>query len=169
MRAALIRHDAIAESAAERHAGCLVRPRGEGDSHFYVFPCPLDAVAAAATIQEALLHERWSMPEPLRVRMALHTGEANLRDGDYYGPVVNRCARLRGIAHGGQVLLSGATYALVQESPPSGVSFLDLGEHHLPDIAVPERAHQILTPSLPATFPPLRCCGLAVAPAAYSI
>jgi hypothetical protein len=67
------------------------------------------------------------------------------------------------------VLVSGATYALVRESPPSPVSFLDLGEHCLADIAVPERVHQILTPSLPVTFPPLRCCGLAVAPAAYSI
>src|SRR5215475_6388377 len=108
MRAALVQHDAIVEVLTEQHHGAVVRPRGEGDSRFCVFARATDAVAAAAAIQRALHEESWPTPTPIRVRMALHTGEADLREGDYYGPAVNRCARLRGVAHGGQTLLSRA-------------------------------------------------------------
>src|ERR687885_2386729 len=102
MRVALARHDHLIESLVEQHQGVVVRPRGEGDSRFAVFPRASDAVAAAVAIQHALHYEPWPAETRLRVRMALHTGEADLRDGDYYGPAVNRCARLRAIAHGGQ-------------------------------------------------------------------
>src|SRR6478672_9402605 len=118
MRAALARHDHLIESLVEKHQGVVVRSRGEGDSRFAVFPRASDAVAAAAAIQEALHEEPWPQETPLRVRMALHTGEADLRDGDYYGSAVNRCARLRAIAHGGQTVLSLTTEQLVRDALP---------------------------------------------------
>src|ERR687883_302169 len=102
MRLALARHDALVEASGAQHGGTVVRPRGEGDSRFAVFARATAAVAAAAALQQALYAEPWPTPTPLRVRMALHTGEADLRDGDYYGTAVNRCARLRAAAHGGQ-------------------------------------------------------------------
>ena len=98
----LTRHDEIIESEIANKQGMVVKPRGEGDSRFAVFEQAKDAVAAAAVIQKRFFFEQWSTPRPLKIRMALHTGEADLRMGDYYGPVVNRCARLRSIAHGGQ-------------------------------------------------------------------
>src|SRR5947208_10040306 len=90
MRAALARHDALVELLTEQHGGVVVRPRGEGDSRFCVFARATDAVASAAAIQRALVEVAWPTPEPLKVRMALHTGEADLRQGDYYGSAVNR-------------------------------------------------------------------------------
>src|SRR5262245_46898208 len=96
MRAALAEHDALIEFLTEQHGGRVVRPRGEGDSRFCVFARATDAVAAAAAIQQALHAEAWPPEAPLRVRLALHTGEADLRDGDYYGGAVNRAARLPG-------------------------------------------------------------------------
>src|SRR5262249_2421118 len=85
MRAARVQHDAIVEFLTEQHRGQVVRPRGEGDSRFCVFARATDAVRAAAAVQSALQAERWPTPGPVRVRMALHTGEADLREGDYYG------------------------------------------------------------------------------------
>src|SRR5213593_4592003 len=125
-RTAMTRHDEIVEDVVGRHDGMLVRPRGEGDSRFAVFRRATDAVAGAAALQQAFHTEQWRTPAPLRVRMAVHTGEADLRDGDYYGTAVNRCARLRSAAHGGQVLFSGTTQELVQDDLPSGVSLRDL-------------------------------------------
>src|SRR5688500_15149274 len=130
-RAALVRHDQIIEETVGRHGGSVVRPRGEGDSRFAVFPRATDAVKAAAAIQQALHSEPWPTPISLRVRVALHTGEADLREGDYYGSAVNRCARLRAVAHGGQALVSDATQELVSESLPEGLTLRDLGEHRL--------------------------------------
>src|SRR5918911_458476 len=109
MRLALARHDQLIESLVDQYQGVVVRPRGEGDSRFAVFPRASDAVAAAAAVQRALHEEPWPAETPLRVRMALHTGEADVREGDYYGSAVNRCARLRAIAHGGQTGLSTVT------------------------------------------------------------
>src|SRR5438067_10367986 len=82
MRQALTRHDALVESLVAEHAGVVVRPRGEGDSRFAVFARASDAVAAACVLQLALIAEPWTMPEPLGVRMAMHTGEADPREGD---------------------------------------------------------------------------------------
>src|SRR6186997_1442389 len=121
-RAALVRHDALVEQVVVEHDGYLVRPRGEGDSRFAVFARATDAVAAAATLQQALHAEPWPTPAPLRVRMALHTGEADLREGDYYGSAVNRCARLRSLASGGQTLLSQVTHGLVRDVLPPDVT-----------------------------------------------
>src|SRR5207245_6212194 len=93
---------------------------------------------------------------PLRVRMALHTGEADLREGDYYGPAVNRCGRLRGIAHGGQALLSDVTADLMRDAMPEGTSLRDLGEQRLRDLQRLERVFQLVGPGLPDDFMPLR-------------
>src|SRR5689334_9222859 len=143
-RAALARHDALVEEIVQGAGGAVVRPRGEGDSRFAVFSRSTDAVSAAAALQRALFSEPWPTPMPLRVRMALHTGEADLREGDYYGSAVNRCARLRSAAHGGQTLLSQATYDLVRGTLPSGAELLDMGEHRLKDLQRPEHIFQLV-------------------------
>jgi class 3 adenylate cyclase len=120
MRAALVRHDTLLQEGIAAHGGVVATERGEGDSFFALFARPSDALAAACALQRTLAVEVW--PEevaPIRVRMALHTGEAGLHEGaDYRGAAVNRCARLRGVAHGGQVLLSGATFELVRDCLP---------------------------------------------------
>jgi class 3 adenylate cyclase len=131
VRTALARHDALIEQLVEQHRGQVVRPRGEGDSRFAVFGRASDAVAGACAIQRAFVREAWPTPVPLRIRVALHTGEADLRAGDYYGSAVNRCARLRAIAHGGQLVLSGITADLVREGLPAEVGLRDLGQHRL--------------------------------------
>ena len=155
MRAALVRHDRLIESLVDRHGGAVVRPRGEGDSRFAVFDRASDAVAAAVAIQQALHDEAWPTPTPLSVRMALHSGEAELREGDYYGTAVNRCARLRGAAHGGQTLLSAATYDLARDDMPSALGVEDLGERRLRDLTRPEKVFQLVVPGLPSRFPPI--------------
>jgi class 3 adenylate cyclase/tetratricopeptide (TPR) repeat protein/transcriptional regulator with XRE-family HTH domain len=158
MRAALARHDVLLQAGITAHGGVVVTERGEGDSFFALFARPSDALAAACALQHALVAEPWP-PEvaPLRVRMALHTGEAGLRAGaDYRGAAVNRCARLRAVAHGGQVLLSGATYELVRDALPPEVGLRDLGEHRLKDLTRPEHIFQALIPDLPTDFPPLK-------------
>jgi predicted ATPase/class 3 adenylate cyclase len=160
MKAATARHDAIVEEQVARHGGIVVRPRGEGDSRFAVFARASDAVAAATALQEALYAEVWPTARPVRVRLALHTGEADLRGGDYYGAVVNRCARLRAIAHGGQTLVSQTTGELVRGVLPGGTALRDLGEHRLKDLDRPDRVFQLLSPGLPSDFPPLRSLDL---------
>jgi predicted ATPase/class 3 adenylate cyclase len=152
---ALTRHDQLIETIVAQHAGVLIRPRGEGDSRFAVFDHATDAVIAAVAIQQALAAEPWPTPTPLRVRMALHTGEADLREGDYYGAAVNRCARLRGLAHGGQTLLSMVTAKLAHDDLPNGVGLRDMGEHRLKDLSRPEQVYQLLAPGLADEFPPL--------------
>jgi class 3 adenylate cyclase len=125
MRQVMARHDALLTAVFEQHDGVVVRPRGEGDSLFVVFVRASDAVAAALDGQRAVQAEDWGVVRPLRVRMGLHTGEADLREGDYYGSAVNRCARIRGVWHGGQVLLSKATSKLVRCALPLGASLVD--------------------------------------------
>ncbi|HEY3284236.1 MAG TPA: AAA family ATPase [Armatimonadota bacterium] len=156
MRSACARHDALVESVVDAHDGVLVRPRGEGDSRFAVFPLATNAVTAASVLQTALHAETWPREAALRVRIALHTGEADLREGDYYGAAVNRCARLREIAHGGQTLLSQATAGLVQDSLPRHTRLLDLGDHLLRDLERSERVYQLTPAGLPEAYPSLR-------------
>jgi predicted ATPase/class 3 adenylate cyclase/uncharacterized protein HemY len=155
MRTAMVRHDALIETAVTQLGGRVVKPRGEGDSRFAVFEHAASAVAAAAAIQRTLADEPWDLPAPLRVRIALHSGEADLREDDYYGPTVNRCARLRSAAHGGQTLMSQATYRLAEGELPAETSLRDLGEHRLKDLVQPEHIYQILVPGLQADFPAL--------------
>ncbi|HWB65753.1 MAG TPA: AAA family ATPase [Mycobacteriales bacterium] len=156
MGAAMAAHDALVESTIGAGGGRLVRPRGEGDSRFAVFNSPRDALSAAAALSLALHGQEWATAEPIRVRMAIATGEADLRAGDYYGDVVNRCARLRGIAHPGQVLVASATAQMVTSlGVPDGLSLADLGEHRMKDLSRPERVFQLNHINRPTSFPAL--------------
>lgn len=139
MRAAVARHDELVEGAVEARNGAVVRPRGEGDSRFCVFLSPQDAAEAALDVCEALARERWATPQPIEIRAALTTGEADLRAGDYYGPDVNRCARIRSLARPNQVLTTEATAGGLR--PPVGTA--DLGVHELKDIPRPERVFEV--------------------------
>jgi predicted ATPase/class 3 adenylate cyclase len=156
MLEALRQHDEAIEEAVAAHGGIPVRPRGEGDSRFIVFANAYDAVAGAAAMQRRLASVDWATPETLRVRAALHTGIADLRGGDYYGSAVNRAARLRGIAHGGQIIMSRSTWELVRDRLPEGVTVQDLGDHGLKDLTRPERVFQVTPKGLPDQYPPLR-------------
>ena len=155
MAQAIPRYETLAASVLSPQGGALIKSRGEGDSLFAVFARATDAVAAACALQQAFHAEEWPPETPVRVRIALHTGEAELRDGDYYGQAVNRCARLRAIGHGGQTLLSAATFELVRDGLPPDAGFKDLGEQKLRDLQRPERVYQLLPPGLPTDFPPL--------------
>src|SRR5215472_15005149 len=155
MRAAMARHDALLTRVFEQHDGVVVRPRGEGDSLFVVFIRATDAVAAAHAAQRALAADDWGVVGPLRVRMGLHTGEADIREGDYYGAAVNRTARIRAAGHGGQVLLSEVTARLVRAALPPDATLLDLGQHRLKDLSEPEQLFQLSAPGLADAFPPL--------------
>ena len=117
------------------------------------------AVACAIDLQHSLGAEPWPKGAEIKVRVALHTGEAELRDGTYYGVAINRCARLRALAHGGQVLLSGATADLLADGLPEPASLVDLGPHRLRDLARAERVWQLVHPQLVRHFPPLRGAG----------
>ena len=154
MRPALARHDQILRDAVEGHRGHIVKTTGDG--LHAVFVTTRDAVDAALAAQMSLAREDWGAPGELRVRMGLHTGDAEVRDGDYYGPATNRAARVMASAHGGQVVLSHATEEIVRDSLPEGVALVDLGEHRLPDLARPERVFQLAAPGLRRDFPPLR-------------
>jgi predicted ATPase/class 3 adenylate cyclase len=156
MRDALARHDELIERYVAAHAGRVVRPRGEGDSRFAVFARASDAVAAALAIQRAFRAEDWPAEVAVRVHMAVHTGEADLRAGDYYGSSVNRCARLRSLAHGGQALVSQATRDLAHASLPPDAGLRDLGWHRLRGLAEPEHVYQLTHPQIEADFPPLQ-------------
>jgi predicted ATPase/class 3 adenylate cyclase len=153
MRKVLGRHDSILTEGIEGSGGRALLDRGEGDSFFAVFTRPADAVTAALRIQKALLAEAWPDGAPVLVRMAIHTG---LAGEDYRGPDTNRAARIRAIGHGGQVLVSHSTQALLQRALPDGMALLDLGEHALKDVSAPERVFQLAHPDLPSEFPRLR-------------
>ncbi len=149
-------HDLAAE-AVQAHGGVLPEEQGEGDSAVAVFVRASDAVACVLDLQRALRAEPWPEGVELRVRVALHTGEAVLRDArNYTGPSIHRCARLRAIGHGGQTLLSRSTYELVADSLPDGVSVRDLGLHRLRDLARPEQVYQLCHVDLPEDFGALR-------------
>jgi predicted ATPase/class 3 adenylate cyclase len=154
MGAALERHDTILHSAIHTRGGRVFSTGGDGLAA--VFARSVDAVAAAADAQAALTIEAWPADAPVRVRMGVHTGEAIERDGDYFGPALNRVARLMAMAHGGQVLVSHATEQLVGGSLPKGVELSDLGEHRLRDLSRPERIFQLCAPGCDSRFPPLR-------------
>src|SRR5438552_3783843 len=106
MRSALARHDALLRGAVESRRGRVVKSTGDG--LHAAFERASDALGAALDAQRALVAEAWDLPRPLRARMGLHTGADEQREGDYYGPVVNRAARVMQAGHGGQVLLSQA-------------------------------------------------------------
>jgi predicted ATPase/class 3 adenylate cyclase len=155
MQHALARHDALLRRCVEENDGAVVKTTGDG-CHA-VFARAEDGVAAALAGQRALAEETWDPAiGRLLVRMGLHTGTAELREGDYYGPPVNRAARLMSVAHGGQILLSRITQALVLEQLPKQVSTIDLGRLRLRDLDRPESIFQLVAADLPSEFPPLR-------------
>jgi predicted ATPase/DNA-binding SARP family transcriptional activator len=144
MSDAVARHDLIIEDAVGAADGELVRTKGEGDSTFSVFAHPADALAAAATLHESLASERSSTTAPLRVRAGVHTGDAECRNRDWYGPAVNRAARLRALANGAQTLVSGVTAGLVADQPPEGMRLLYRGRRTLRGIERPEEVWELV-------------------------
>jgi predicted ATPase/class 3 adenylate cyclase len=126
----------------------------EGDSFFVVFRSPLSAVDAAAHIQRRLADAPFAAT--VRVRMGLHTGQGHLAGGDYVGIDVHRAARIAAAGHGGQILVSDTTRALVEPDLPPTFALVDLGLHRLKDLAHPERLYQLSVEGLPPKFPPLR-------------
>jgi predicted ATPase/class 3 adenylate cyclase len=154
MAVALGRHDALMRDAIAAHGGEVFKT--VGDAFCAAFSTAPAAVAAAIDAQRALAAEDFSAVGGAFVRMALHTGTAQERDRDYFGPTVNRVARLLAIGHGEQVLISGATAELLQGEMPPETSLLDLGAQRLKDLARAERAYQLVAPGLRESFPPLR-------------
>jgi predicted ATPase/class 3 adenylate cyclase/Tfp pilus assembly protein PilF len=153
MSGALSRHDEIMRTAIEAHNGHVFKT--VGDAFHATFSAAPDALEAALEAQRALLHEAWDLTGPLRVRMALHTGVAEERDGDYFGPSLNRVARLLSAGHGGQILLSLATRELVRDRLPDESGLRDLGERRLKDLSSPEHVFQITASGLRSEFPSL--------------
>ena len=143
MAAALEAHDGLVATTAESHGGQLLKAKGEGDSTLAVYRRASDAVAAAVELQGALAQTSWPGDLDLRVRVAVHTGEAQERDSDYFGPALNRAARLRGLARGGVTVLSQATTEIVQERLPEEVELVDLGRQELPGLSRPENVFEL--------------------------
>ena len=157
MALAVPEHYALLEEAVALHGGVRPVEQGEGDSIVAAFSRGSDAAAAALEIQRRMRAHAWPEGPPLRVRVALHTAEAQLRDeGNYFGLALSRCARLRELAHGGQVLLSGATHDLVVDRLPTGAQLADRGVHRLRDLGRPEHVHELLAEDAPQEFPALR-------------
>jgi predicted ATPase/class 3 adenylate cyclase len=153
MKEAVERHDAILRDAVEGSDGRVVKLTGDG--LMAVFPSARDGVTACLEAQRMLQAETWGETGPLRVRMGLHAGEAQRRSGDFYGPPVNRAARIMAAGHGGQVLLSALVAAEAGGSLPEGAALRDLGDHRLKDLSQPERIFQLVHPALATDFPPL--------------
>lgn len=154
MRVAVARHDAMLREAIESQRGQIVKTTGDGVHA--VFTTAQDAVAASVIAQRALQNEKWDERITLRVRMGMHTGTSEEREGDFYGSVVNRAARLMGVGSGGQVLLSKTTFELARDQTPREISFRDLGEHRLRDLSRPEHIYQLIAPGLALDFVPLK-------------
>jgi predicted ATPase/class 3 adenylate cyclase/DNA-binding CsgD family transcriptional regulator len=155
MTSAVAALDRLLTETTAAHNGVRPVEQGEGDSFVVAFARATDAVACALELQRAPL-------SPIRMRIGLHTGEIQLRDeGNYIGPTINRAARLRDLAHGGQTVLSGATEPLVVDWLPTEAWLADLGTHPLRDFSRPERVAQLCHPDLPNDFPPLRVSDVA--------
>lgn len=148
MQIALARHDEILRDAIEERGGYVFKT--VGDAYCAAFPTATDALEAAISAQRALHTGSQDEESLLRVRIAMHTGAAEERGGDYFGPTLNRVARLLSAGHGGQTLLSLPAQELVRDQLPMGAELRDLGEHRLKDLARPERVFELLAPDLPA-------------------
>ncbi|MEO6294856.1 MAG: AAA family ATPase [Candidatus Limnocylindria bacterium] len=149
----LERHRVLLRAAFVANGGNEVGT--EGDSFFVAFPTAPGAVAAAVEAQRALAAEPWAPGAEIRVRIGLHTGEASLSAKTYVGLHVHRASRIAGVGHGGQVMLSSATRALLDQALPDGVDLRDLGEHRLKDLEHPEHLWQLVIPDLPSEFAPI--------------
>src|SRR6516225_8893655 len=150
MTAAVARFEQMISEVVAARGGVRPVEQGEGDSFVAAFARASDALACALELQRSPL-------APIRLRIGVHTGEVQLRDeANYAGPTINRTARLRDLAHGGQTLLSGATEEMVVDRLPAGAWLADLGTHPLRDLPRPERVVQLCHPDLHNDFPPLR-------------
>jgi predicted ATPase/class 3 adenylate cyclase/Tfp pilus assembly protein PilF len=154
MSAALARHNELLRQVIETHRGYVFKLWG--DAVYAAFDTATDALQAAIEAQRVLLHHSWGKIGSLRVRMALHTGTAEAKDGDYFGPALNRCARLVAAARGGQIVLSTATEELVRDALSERVSLRSLGVHRLKDLQRLEHIFQVVHPDLPYEFSALR-------------
>jgi predicted ATPase/class 3 adenylate cyclase/Tfp pilus assembly protein PilF len=176
MRVALARHDVLVRRAIESCGGAIVKHTGDGV--FAVFDAVADALAACLAAQRAMQRpepDGTSRPDPaasnapqaiaLKVRMGLHTGIAEVRDGDYFGAALNRAARIMSLAHGEQVLLSAAVAEMLREQLPEGITLREMGEHRMKGLLNPERLFQVIAPDLRADFPPLASPALHSLPA----
>ena len=153
MTGAMERHDAILRAAVDGARGTVVKITGDG--LMAVFSWPSDGVLACLEGQRRLTEEAWGETGPLRVRMGIHVGPAQQRADDFFGPSVNRAARIMAAGHGGQVLLSAPAAELADGDLPAEASLRDLGEHRLKDLSRPERIFQLVHPALQFDFPPL--------------
>jgi predicted ATPase/class 3 adenylate cyclase/DNA-binding CsgD family transcriptional regulator len=154
---AIDRQFELIRRAVTAHGGVLPEEHVAADSVVGVFPSPADAVAAAVDAQRELVTEVSPRGAPMRVRIGLHTGEAQLRDGrDYGGVALRRSARLRDIGHGGQTLMSGVTASIVADVLPEGASLVDLGSHQLRDLSRPQHVFELHHPAVQGDFPPPR-------------
>jgi predicted ATPase/class 3 adenylate cyclase len=154
MTAALARHDEVLREHIEAGGGYVFKT--VGDAFNAVFADAADATVSVLAAQRAIETEPWPTTARIRVRMALHSGVCVERDGDYFGPVVNRAARLLAVGHGGQILLSTATMELAQDRLPDEVRLLPLGTHRLKDLSQPEHVFQLCAEGLPESFATLR-------------
>lgn len=154
MRPAMARHDVIVRAAVDSNRGTVVKMTGDGIHA--AFDQPLEALLAAVEIQLALAAADSTDSTLLAVRCGLHSGNDERRDNDFFGPAVNRAARIMSAAHGGQLLLSQAVAERVSDGLPAGVALHDLGSVRLRDLTTPERIYQLVHPQLRAEFPPLR-------------
>jgi predicted ATPase len=154
MKVAVANHDAILRGVVEAHLGYVVKTTGDG--LLAAFGTAHSALAAAVQAQRSLLAETWREIGSLRARMGLNTGRAEEREGDYFGLALNRAARLMAAGHGGQILLTEATYELVRDDVVPGIALHDLGEQRLKDLIRPEHVYQAVGSGLPADFPPLK-------------
>ncbi|HKZ20251.1 MAG TPA: adenylate/guanylate cyclase domain-containing protein [Acidimicrobiia bacterium] len=153
MAPALARHDGILTAAIDRAGGQVIKATGDGILARFDF-AP-DALVAAIDAQKGLAAEPWATIGSLRVRMGIHTGESEQRDGDYFGPTMNRTARIMAAGHGGQVLFSETAAGLVDGRLPPGAALRDLGIHRLKDLTQPEHLYQLVHDELESQFPAL--------------
>lgn len=157
MAAAQAQVDAIIDESIAHHGGARPIEQGEGDSAVAAFARASDAVGAALMLQQKIIEHPWAVDPPVRLRIALHSGEVELTtDLTYFGNAINRCARLRDAAHGGQTVLSRATHDLVLDHLPDGASLETLGPHRLKDLSRPEHVYQLCHAALDGDFPRLR-------------
>ena len=149
MAAALARHDEILNQAVAQAGGSVLKTTGDG--MIAVFDSVSDSLSAAVDSQGGLEQEQWGPTGPLRVRMGIHSGDTESREGDYFGPAMNRAARIMAAGHGGQVLVSGTASA--SGYLPPGVQLRDLGMHRLKDLTEPEHLYQVIHEGLRSDFP----------------
>lgn len=155
MRLAMVQHDAIVYAAVQRNSGTTVESGREGDSILAVFVGSKDAAACALEIQRGFNAAAWPGGLTLRTRIAVHTCDVELRGGHYFGPALNRCARVLALGHGGQTLVTQATRELLAEDLPPEAELTDLGVHKLKDLRRSERIYQLTDLTRPTRFPPL--------------